>query len=156
MIARGRHVLGLFDARTGAHLAELGDGRQASASFLPDGRVVVSHRQPTGWMLRVLSPDGAAELRRFVLPGVRYLALADPPGPGFLRAVMTKTPQPGGPSEVQVFDLATGTVRSQGIRDFAALQPGFEERHPVALEGKAGVVFYDRLALRPRAVLAAK
>jgi hypothetical protein len=156
LIARSRHVLALFDARTGAHLADLGDGRRSSASFLPGGRVVVSQSLPAAWRLRVLSPDGAAELRRFDLPGVRYLALADSPGPGLLRAVTSRKLQPGGSSEVRVFNLDAGLTRSEGTRDFAALQPVWEQRRGVDLEGKAGVIFFDRLALRPRAVLAVR
>ncbi|MFL6197388.1 MAG: WD40 repeat domain-containing protein [Thermoanaerobaculia bacterium] len=156
MIARGRHVLGLFDARTGAHLADLGDGRQASASFLPDGRVVVSRRLPAAWLLRVLSPDGVRELSRFQLDGVRQLALTDPPRTNLLRAVVGRTLQPCGRCEIRVFDLASGTSWSEGTRDFAFLGPAWERAKRFQLEGKAGVIFFDRASLQPRAVLAAR
>jgi hypothetical protein len=153
---RSRDTLQLFDARSGAVLADFADG-QARGSFLNDGRIAVTARVPGGQELRLLSPDGRSELWRLSFPGARTLIVADQRAPGLLR-VVTSGPKPNDPThEIWQVDLAHGSAQSRGRKWLGTLDlPEIALRlpkRPQILSGKDGLIWLDPSSLRQRVVL---
>jgi len=156
IIMRTRDQLQLHDARTGEPLAVLGASKKASASFLSGGRIAVTNPSALGGALelRVLAPDGVAELRRFRFENAKELIPVDQPSPGSLRVVTSGTEDPRSPWEVRLLDLETGGVQSQGTRELAALVPPDDDHETrISLEGKQGVVWTELSTLRKRVIL---
>jgi hypothetical protein len=154
---RGREILRLFDARSGAVLTDFAD-RQARGSFLNDGRIALTARVPGGQELRLLSPDGRSELWRLPFPGARTLIVADQRGGDGLLRVVTSGPKPTDPThEIWQVDLAHGTARSLGRHRLASLEsPQIALRlpgRPEILSGKDGLIWLDFSSFRQRVVL---
>jgi hypothetical protein len=149
ILLHDRKSLNLCDARTGEVLKELA-GRRSTGAFLADGRIVVaSPGSPAGRELRLFSPDGRSELRRFSFAAAHTVVVADQPGPDLLRVVVGA---PKSPWEVRLLDLASGTSRSLGARRLVSLGG----QRPVSgsqLAQTQGFLWFDLLSFRERVVL---
>jgi hypothetical protein len=156
-LQRSRETLQLFDARSGAVLAVLGDDT-VRGSFLNDGRIALAARVAGGQELRLMSPDGHSELWRLPFPGARTLIVADQrAGSGELR-VVTSGPKPSAPTyEIWQVDLARGTARSLGRRRLASLDSPLIamrlKQRSQTLSGKEGLIWLDFSSFRQRVVL---
>ncbi|HEY0558008.1 MAG TPA: hypothetical protein VGG20_27410 [Thermoanaerobaculia bacterium] len=157
VLQRSRQTLQLFDARSGAVLAVLGDGG-ARGSFLKDGRIALVSRVPGGQELRLLSPDGRAGLWRIPFPGARTLTVADQRDASGPLKVVTSGPGPSDPThQIWQVDLDHGTARSLGRRQLASLEnPMIALRLPKrarSLSAKDGLIWLDFSTFRQRVVL---
>jgi hypothetical protein len=154
ILLRGGDDLSLFDARTGALLARLGDGR-SRGTFLRDGRAVVTAPAAGGQELRIVSPEGTAAMPPIHFPGARALIVADQPASGLLRAVTSRPGAPASSWDLWEVDLERGRARPLGPRHLASLKPPELARGPVDLQGQDGVVWFEPRALRERVALRA-
>jgi hypothetical protein len=149
VLLHDRQSLTLRDARTGEVLKELA-GRRSTGAFLADGRIAVATAgSAAGRELRIVSPDGRSELRRFPFPGAHAVVVADQPGPDLLRVVVGT---PKSPWEVRILDLASGASRSLGARRLVSLGG----RKPVTgsqLAQAQGFLWFDLLSFRERVLL---
>jgi hypothetical protein len=113
---RGYEPFVVFDAGSGAALAELpAGGRESWATFLADGRIALVSGV-SGKELRILSPAFAPE-RTFRFNIARSLRLGGQPAPDHLVVAMT----PRGPETARwdlgrtvILDLGTGAMRKLG------------------------------------------
>jgi hypothetical protein len=157
LLLRGKEGVRLCDGSTGEVLAQLGASR-AFAYFLADGRIAVLDRpRPGSPALRILSPDGRAELRRFDFPGALAVVPGDQPSPGSLRVVVSgRSPRPQW--DLRLLDFESGASRSLGPRrlvvphNYPATGPG-DERLAVALEKADGVLWFDFASFQERVLL---
>lgn len=150
-VERTRNLLQLCDARTGQPLAELADGH-ARAAFLADGRIAVTRVAPQV-ELRIFSPDGRPDPRRFGFGGVRNLSIVDQPAPGLVRVAGLRRGDPRPSWQIWTVDLGTGAVQPQGLRRLAELKLPVLARRPVSFAGKDGVVWNDYGNSQQRIVL---
>lgn len=150
-ILKSRQSLRLHDARTGEALADLGGGSRASASFLRDGRLAVVRSTPEGKELRILAPDGRADLLRFSFPESRRLALADQPAPDRLRVVTARTLDSPQDWEVRLLDLGSGQVRLVATRPLTLLNA--QDGQSLDMQKTGGVVWFDWQTGQERAIL---
>jgi hypothetical protein len=120
----------VFDAGTGAQLAELPPaGERSRASFLADGRIALASGGE-GKELRIFSPAGLPE-RTFRFPTAMALRVAGEPSPGRLLVATA----PRGPDVARwdigrtwLLDLATGSARKLGIGLLPAAGPHWGPR----------------------------
>jgi hypothetical protein len=145
----GHEGLRLSDARTGEMLAPLGD-RKSTGSFLADGRIAVMSPVAGGRELRILAPDGRAELRRFPFPGVRAVVMADQPEANLLRVALWS---PRSPWEVRILDLASGGSRSLGFRKLVSPWRKQNSSPGSMLARADGMLSFDPMSFRERVVL---
>jgi hypothetical protein len=148
-LVRGHEGLRLCDARTGSVLAPLGD-RKSTGSFLADGRVAVMSPVAGGRELRILAPDGRAELRRFPFPGVGAVAMADQPEANLLRVALWS---PRSPWEVRILDLASGGSRSLGFRKLVSPWRKQSSSPGSMLARADGMLSFDPMSFGERVVL---
>ena len=145
----GHEGLRLSDARTGEVLAPLGD-RKSMGSFLADGRIAVMSPVAGGRELRILTPDGRAELRRFPFPGVGAVVMADQPEANLLRVALWS---PRSPWEVRLLDLASGGSRSLGFRKLVSPWRKRNSSPGSMLARADGMLSFDPASFRERVVL---
>ena len=152
-LQRERDALRLFDARSGAVLAAVGD-RRSLASFLSDGRIGPrpGRRRPGSAAPRAGRPLRAAA---FPLPGgATIVVVADQPGPQALRVVVSRQGLPAAGWDLQLLDLATGGSRSLGFRKLVSAEltyaGGPEARKPsrLTLDQIGGVLWFDPTSFR--------
>ncbi len=152
VLLRGGDALRLFDAKTGALLASLGDGH-ARGTFLRDGRIAVTAPASGGPELRVFSPDGSAGMPPIPFAGARTLIVADQPAPGLLRVVTSRPGAPATSRDLWEVDLERGVARPLGPRRLAELKLPLLARTPVDLAGKDGVIWFEPRTSRERVAL---
>lgn len=157
LLLRGKEGVRLCDGRTGEVLTQVGDSR-AFAYFLADGRLAVLDRPRDGSpALRILGPDGRAELRRFDFPGALAVIPGDQPSPGSLRVVVsTRAPRPQW--DLRLLDLDSGASRPLGPRRLVVPRnypiTGREDSRPaLALEKADGVLWFDPGSFQERVLL---
>jgi hypothetical protein len=148
-LVRGHEGLRLCDARTGSVLAPLGD-RKSTGSFLADGRIAVTSPVAGGRELRILAPDGRAELRRFPFPGVGAVVVADQPEANLLRVALWS---PRFPWEVRILDLASGGSRSLGFRKLVSPWRKQNSSPGSMLARADGMLCFDPMSFHERVVL---
>ena len=150
VLLRERHTLQLRDGATGKLIAELG-GEGARASFLSGGRIAVLTRETAGSDLRILDAAAGAELRRFHLPEVRTLLVADQPGPQTVR-VVTRGPKGSSPWQLWTLDLSSGQAHS-GPRLALTTLPFEGAGAWPPRRGSDGMVWFDPVNAREVVVL---
>jgi hypothetical protein len=149
LLLRGKEGVWLCDARTGEVLAQVAASR-SFGYFLADGRIATLDRPRSGSpALRILSPDGRSELRRFDFPGALAVVPGDQPSPGSLRVVVSsRSPRPRW--DLRLLDLESGASRSLGPRRLIVPQ---DRRPGIGLEKADGVLWFDPVSLQERALL---